>query len=105
MLDMSMVGVIAVVSLFGGFIAGMVGYTKNRTTATFVAFFIAGALLPVLGIVIAALSKGPDSPPGRHLATRSGPPAGWYNDPHGATMKRWWDGAVWTEHTAEQGTP
>lgn len=29
----------------------------------------------------------------------SGPPAGWYNDPHGGTGQRWWDGTRWTEHT------
>lgn len=27
-------------------------------------------------------------------------PAGWYGDPHDATMLRYWDGAAWTEHTA-----
>lgn len=90
----STLGVLAVVALFGGFIAGSIGYTKNRSTSTFVVFFIFGALLPLLGIVIAALSKGPDSRP-----VSSGPPAGWYSDPHGVTGRRWWDGRVWTEHT------
>lgn len=26
-------------------------------------------------------------------------PAGWYADPHDPRQQRWWDGAVWTEHT------
>ena len=28
------------------------------------------------------------------------PPAGWYPDPRHEARVRWWDGAVWTEHTA-----
>lgn len=30
-------------------------------------------------------------------------PAGWYADPYGATVQRYWDGAVWTAHVARQG--
>jgi uncharacterized RDD family membrane protein YckC len=30
------------------------------------------------------------------------PPPGWYPDPTGQSLHRWWDGARWTEHT---GTP
>jgi hypothetical protein len=26
--------------------------------------------------------------------------AGWYPDPSGAPLQRYWDGAVWTEHSA-----
>ncbi|MGH3509091.1 MAG: DUF2510 domain-containing protein [Nocardioidaceae bacterium] len=26
------------------------------------------------------------------------PPAGWYQDPERADLKRWWDGTAWTEH-------
>jgi hypothetical protein len=29
-----------------------------------------------------------------------GVPAGWYDDPSGQAGVRWWDGAVWTAHTA-----
>ncbi len=28
------------------------------------------------------------------------PPPGWYDDPYGAPMLRWWDGTTWTEQTA-----
>jgi uncharacterized protein DUF4328/uncharacterized protein DUF2510 len=30
------------------------------------------------------------------------PPAGWYADPHGARMWRYWDGKQWTDHVAPQ---
>jgi hypothetical protein len=28
-----------------------------------------------------------------------GPPPGWYADPNGQPVQRWWDGYLWTEHT------
>jgi hypothetical protein len=31
-------------------------------------------------------------------AAPTAPPAGWYDDPHGDSGKRWWDGSAWTEH-------
>lgn len=31
--------------------------------------------------------------------TCSGPPPGWYSDPHRLAPSRWWDGQRWTEHT------
>jgi len=37
------------------------------------------------------------------VAGESGIPAGWYPDPLGASRLRWWDGAGWTEHTADGG--
>ncbi len=33
------------------------------------------------------------------------PPAGWYPDPGDASYLRFWDGTVWTEHWAPNGTP
>ncbi|TFD80312.1 DUF2510 domain-containing protein [Cryobacterium sp. Sr8] len=27
------------------------------------------------------------------------PPAGWYNDPSGRPLSRWWNGREWTEHS------
>ena len=31
------------------------------------------------------------------------PPPGWYADPHGAPIYRWWDGQAWTEYTSGPG--
>jgi Protein of unknown function (DUF2510) len=31
---------------------------------------------------------------------RPAPPAGWYPDPGGTAMSRWWDGTTWTTHTS-----
>jgi len=52
-----MVGIIAVVMLTGGVIAGAIAYSKTPATSTFVVFFVLGALFPLIGIVIAAASS------------------------------------------------
>lgn len=31
--------------------------------------------------------------------------AGWYSDPAGQPMQRWWDGRRWTEHVGAQSDP
>lgn len=33
------------------------------------------------------------------------PPAGWYSDPDGASLLRWWDGERWTEHVSASEPP
>ena len=32
-------------------------------------------------------------------------PSGWYDDPHGQPLHRYWDGHSWTEHTAPKVAP
>lgn len=32
-------------------------------------------------------------------------PAGWYPDPEGGNLRRWWDGREWTQYTAEFQRP
>ncbi|MYS93329.1 MULTISPECIES: DUF2510 domain-containing protein [Streptomyces] len=33
------------------------------------------------------------------------PPPGWYPDPHGPHLERWWDGTAWTEHRRAPEAP
>lgn len=35
----------------------------------------------------------------------AGPPAGWYRDPQGQPLERWWDGSTWTDHTRTPDAP
>ncbi|PND49816.1 MULTISPECIES: DUF2510 domain-containing protein [Rhodococcus] len=63
---------------------------------------------------VRALISGQVSPvpaqaaPVQYASTSTPPPppsvpAGWYPDPHGAQVQRYWDGRQWTEHTAPLG--
>ncbi len=36
-------------------------------------------------------------------SSESGPPAGWFADPHGRAQLRWWDGQRWTDTVADHG--
>lgn len=37
--------------------------------------------------------------------SRENPPAGWYPDPYGQPMTRYWDGNMWTEQTGPVSAP
>ena len=38
-------------------------------------------------------------PPDYGTDAVTGPPPGWYLDPHGLQGLRWWDGTQWSPHT------
>jgi len=54
-----------------------------------------GLLVAVIGLVM--LGKTTSRTPVGRL------PAGWYRDPGGAALMRYWDGASWTDKTPGQG--
>lgn len=39
-----------------------------------------------------------------NLSATTGHQPGWYPDPHGQPLLRWYDGSTWTDHTAPQST-
>lgn len=84
-------GVIVLVMFAGGLIAGLIGYSRVGGVGTFIGLFIFGALLPLIGIIVACLVK----PKPTQLA-------GWYADPWTQAAWRWWDGYQWTWQTSGQ---
>jgi serine/threonine protein kinase len=67
-----------------------------------------GAIAAAEGLSMAESRKRDDRerrpPPERpsssaSLIVSSGPPAGWYADPHSKTMERYWDGSAWSRLT------
>lgn len=45
--------------------------------------------------------SGPSLPPPPPPVVQTGPPANWYPDPRNERRLRWWDGARWTDQTAD----
>ncbi len=43
---------------------------------------------------------GPENP-----ESTGNPPAGWYPDPYGQPVTRYWDGTMWTDQTAPSAAP
>ena len=39
------------------------------------------------------------APAQRDMQSSARHPAGWYPDPEGASLQRWWDGSSWTDKT------
>jgi hypothetical protein len=86
------IGVLVVIWLAFGLVAGMIG--AGRKIGLGGGFFF-GVLLGPLGVLIAAMSPGP-SVLDRVEARPS--EAGWHPDPLGRFDSRWYDGKAWTQH-------
>lgn len=80
------VGAAVLVCAAGGLIAGMIGFQRVGGVGAFIGYGFVGALLPLIGIVVACTAKAPPRPPG------------WYPDPWGQAAARWFDGTDWTWH-------
>lgn len=78
--------VIGVCGVFG-LAAGMIAYMKIKTVGTFIGLFLLGALLPIVGLVVAVMMKPLPQP-------------AWYPDPWQQANYRWHDGQNWTGQTA-----
>lgn len=56
---------------------------------------------PVMGTAAMPAIRPAAQPEPKPQPAASGPPADWYPDPKGEKRLRYWDGAAWTEHTAD----
>ncbi len=89
---MSCVGVLLVVAVIGGVIAGAIASSKGHS---FIGYFLLGFLLPVIGIIVALVQ--PDKAGKLAQLTPAGE-AGWHRDPTGRFDRRYYDGRAWTRH-------
>ena len=77
---------IVIVGLFCGAITAAIGHTKNRNVG---AFFLLGALLGVIGVIIALFLPNASAP---GMAK-----PGWYPDPEGTNSQKYWSGREWSD--------
>lgn len=75
--------VIVGICLVGGTLAGAVAQARGGSFAN---FFVVGAVLPLVGVVLAAVHKPAARP-------------GWYADPWRQSAYRWHNGVNWTGWT------
>ena len=80
-------GVFIVFDLVSAFMAGAIAYNRTYTASSFVVFFVMGAIIPVVGVALAARTQAAPRPPG------------WYRDPWDRRLIRWHDGTGWTANT------
>lgn len=84
------------VAVLGGITAGAIGGTKGYS---FGGYFFIGALLPLLGILLALAA------PSRGKLAQLTPAAerGWHRDPTGRFEHRYFDGRRWTKAVGRAG--
>lgn len=86
-------GVLVVVALVGGFVSGSIASGKGLS---FGGYFILGALLPLIGVIVAAAATPAVSPGLMQLTPATA--EGWWPDPSGRFDRRYFDGRHWTKH-------
>jgi hypothetical protein len=79
-----------IVALAGGLIAGVIASSRGLS---FGGYFLLGFLLPLIGIVVAAVAQ-----PSKLRQLTAAPAAGWWPDPTGRFDRRYYDGHGWTRH-------
>lgn len=85
------------VALIGGLVAGAIASGRGKS---FGGFFILGALLPLIGIVVALLQPADQSKLSQLTPAATD---GWHRDPTGRFEQRYYDGKTWTRHVARSG--
>ncbi len=90
-----------IIWIIGGLVGAVVGQSKGRSGTG----FVLGLLLGLIGIVITALLSKTPQKQASDLGVSTVPtqPGGWWPDPMGRHLHRYWDGSRWTDHVADGG--
>lgn len=90
-------GPILAVALLGGLVAGLIA---NSRGLSFGGYFILGCLLPIVGIIVAAVAQPPR---GKLTQLTPAPGEGWWPDPTGRFEHRYYDTRGWTRFVGRDG--
>lgn len=91
-------GILTVVGVLARIAGSFAGQTfVGRDLVIFgPALAILGVVGVVISLLVGAVKRSANNPPTT--------PAGWYPDPHDATVLRYFDGGTWTQHTTPRQT-
>jgi hypothetical protein len=90
------VGMYLAIAVAGGLISGAIADSRGLN---FGGYFVIGFLLPLIGIIVAAVA----APPGRLSRLTPAAGEGWWPDPMGRFEHRYFNGKTWTRFVGRDG--
>jgi hypothetical protein len=92
------IGPLLAVALIGGLLSGVIASSKGHS---FIGYLVIGAVLPIVGIILALVAPSP----GKLGQLTPAEKQGWWPDPTGRFEHRYFDGRAWTRFVGRDGRP